>query len=122
MEVKIRDLGGVSAVLDGVVSAGANQVSNLSFQIDEPEKLKAEARAKAIANAKEKAAELKGQVGIKLGRIVNFSEGYSGYPAPMYDSAVKSMESYGGGTGGGPAVPSGENEITVSVMITYQIR
>ncbi len=119
MEVKIRDLSSVSSVLDGVVTAGANQVGNLSFQIDEPEKLKAEARAKAIADAKKKADELKGQVGIKLGRIVNFSEGITGYPVPMYESSMKGM---GGIGGGGPSVPSGENEITINVTLTYQIK
>lgn len=121
LEVKIRDLGNVSFVLDGVVTAGANQVSNLSFEIENPEKLKAEARAKAIEDAKSKAKELKSQLGINLGRIINFSEGISGYPVPMmYDSSMKSM-----GMGGGPitpSVPSGENEITVDVTITYQIK
>lgn len=120
IEVKIRDLGNVSSILDGVVTAGANQVGNLNFKIDDPEKLKAEARAKAIADAKKKAGELKGQVGIKLGKIVNFSEGVAGYPVPMYETMAKGM---GGGIGGGgPSLPSGENEITVDVTITYQIK
>ncbi len=120
IEVKVRDLGSVSSILDGVVTAGANQVGNLNFKIDDPEKLKAEARAEAIADAKKKAGELKDQVGIKLGKIVNFSEGVMGYPVPMYES---SMLGKGGGVGGGgPSVPSGENEITVDVTITYQIK
>lgn len=119
MEVKIRDLDKVSNILDGVVSAGANQVNGLSFEIDNPDALKAEARAKAIADAKKKANELKSQVGISLGKIVNFSENTGGYPVPMYyDAKVGGM----GGGAGGPSVPTGENEITVSVIITYQIR
>ena len=120
IEIKIRNLDNVSLVLDGVVTAGANQIGNLNFKIDDPEKLKAEARTKAIADAKKKAGELKDQVGIKLGKIVNFSEGVMGYPVPMYES---SMLGKGGGVGGGgPSVPSGESEITVNVMITYQIK
>ena len=120
MQVKIRDLDNASKILDGIVAAGTNQVNSLSFEIDEPEKLKAEARANAIADAKKKAGELKDQVGIRLGKIVSFSEGVSGYPYPvpiMYES--KGM---GGGVGGGPSVPSGENEITVNVTLTYQIK
>jgi hypothetical protein len=118
VRVKIRDLGNVSPILDGIVAAGVNQVNNLSFEIDEPEKLKAEARAEAIADAKKKAGELKDQIGVKLGRIVNFSEGVSGYPMPVYGAMA--LEKAGGG--GGPSVPSGENEITVNVTITYQIK
>ena len=119
MEVKVRDLDKVSNILDGVVSAGANVVNQLSFEIDSPEALKAEARTKAIADAKKKANELKSQVGISLGKIVNFSENTGGYPIPVYfDAQVKGM----GGGDGGPSVPTGENEITVNVIITYQIK
>jgi uncharacterized protein len=118
-QVKIRNLENVSKVLDGVVTAGVNQVNNLQFTIDEPEKLKAEARTKAIAAAKAKADELKGQIGLKLGRIVNFSENVGGYVVPMmYDT--KAMSS--GMGGGGPEIATGENEITISVTLTYQIR
>src|SRR3989338_2376618 len=73
MEVRIRDLDKVSNILDGIVASGANQVSQLSFEIDNPDALKSEARAKAIADAKSKANELKSQVGISLGKIINFS-------------------------------------------------
>lgn len=119
MEVKVRDLSKVSNVLDGVVSAGANQINGLSFEIDNPEALKAEARGKAIADAKKKASELKNQVGISLGKIVNFSENTGGYPMPIYyDTKGMGM----GGGGGGPSVPTGENEITVNISITYQIK
>jgi len=122
IEVKVRDLGSVSSVLDGVVTAGANQVGGLVFKIDDPEKLKEQARELAIKDAKDKANSLKSQLGIRLGRIINFSEGVIGYPVPMpmYDSAL--MVRGGGVGGGGPSVPTGENEITVDVTITYQIK
>ena len=120
LEVKIRDLEKVSNILDGVVGAGANQVNGLSFEIDNPEELKTEARKKAIEDAKKKADELEGQVGIRLGKIINFSENTGGYPIPMYDTMK--MEGRGMGGGGGPSVPTGENEIVVSVYLTYQIK
>ncbi len=120
IEVKIRNLDNVSEILDGAVTAGVNQVGQLSFQIDNPEALKDQARTKAITDAKNKADNLKNQLGIKLGRIVNFSEGTNGYPVPMYESAM--LGKGGGVGGGGPSVPSGENEITVDVTITYQIK
>src|SRR3990167_7993 len=119
LEIKVRNLDNVSNILDGVVTAGANQVNGLSFEIDNPEALKTEARAKAIADAKKKANELQSQVGISLGKIVNFSENTSGYPVPIYYDA-KGMGM--GGGGGGPSVPTGENEISVNVSITYQIK
>lgn len=119
-EVKIRDLEKVSAVLDGIVSAGANQIYNLSFQIDNQEKLKDQAREMAIKDAKDKANNLRKQLGIKLGKIVNFSENGSGWP-PIYFEA-KAMNGGIGGGGVEPSIPSGENEITINVTITYQIK
>ncbi len=120
IEVKVRDLDKVSNILDGIVAAGANQVNQLSFEIDNPDALKAEARKKAIDDAKQKAKELEDQLGIDLGKIVNFSESTGGYPIPIYYDAK--LEGRGMGGGGGPSVPTGENEINVSVMITYQIK
>jgi len=119
MEVKIRILEEVSGILDGIVSAGVNQVNNLSFEIDDPEKLKSDARKMAIADAKKKARELEKELGIDLGKIINFSESAGGFPTPIYLEAKGGM---GGGGDGGPSVPSGENEISVNVYLTYQIK
>ena len=119
LEVKIRDLANVSKILDGVVTAGVNQVNSLSFQVDDPEKLKAEARELAIKDAKRKANTLQSQLDIRLGHIVNFTEGYTGVPVPVYYDKALSAAGIGGG---GPEVPAGENDITVTVQITYQIK
>ena len=118
MEVKVRDLGKVSSILDGVVSAGVNQVNSLSFEIDEPEKLKAEARQKAIEDARSKTDELEDQLGVKLGKIVNFSESIGGFPGPIFYERALDV----GMGGGGPSVPTGENEVVVNVTLTYQIK
>lgn len=117
-EVKIRDLEKISTVLDGLVTQGANQVNNLGFQIDDIEKVKDEARALAIKDAKEKANSLKRQIGIRLGKIVNYSEG-GGYPIYMLKAETADGR---GGEVPGPSIPAGENEIVVNVTITYQIK
>ena len=116
-QITIRDLDNANKILDGVVSAGVNQVDQLQFDIDDPEELKAQAREKAIAAAKEKAKGLESQIDIDLGDIVNFQENVGGYPGPYYDKIQT-----GGGMGGGPSLPTGENEIVVSVTLTFQIK
>jgi hypothetical protein len=122
IQVKIRDLEKASTILDGVVATGVNSISDLSFQIDEPEKLKEEARAKAIADAKAKASILQKQLGIRLGRIISFNEG-GGYPMYMRAEVMSKDAGYGmGGDGPVPSLPAGENEINVNVTITYQIK
>lgn len=117
-QVKIRDLDKASEIVDGLVTAGANDITQLQFAIDDLEKLKEEARALAIADAKEKAEKLEDQTGIRLEKIINFFENASGYPIPYY---AKTLEA-GGRGGEGPSLPSGENEIVINVTLTYQIK
>lgn len=121
LTVKIRDIDQANDILDGVVAAGANQVNSLSFQIDKPDELKADARKKAIADANEKAEELEDELGIDLGRIVSFNESTNDY-YPLRYAKDSAMGMGGGGAVPAPELPAGENEITVNVSITYQIK
>lgn len=118
--VTIRDLDNADTVLSGVVAAGVNQVEQLQFALEDPDKVQAEARAEAVANARAKAKQLESQVGIHLGKIVNFQENSGGYPMPMYALARTSAEKLDSGVA--PSLPAGENEVVISVSVTYQIK
>lgn len=118
LAVKIRDLVKISAIIDGAVSRGANQVGNIQFVIDDPEKLKEEARLKAIENAKERAQSVAEATGLKLGKIVSFSE-TSSPPPPILRQF---------GLGGvleetaAPEIEKGSLEIKVNVLVTFELR
>lgn len=122
VRVKVRDIDNASAVIEAGTSAGSNQVGSINFTMDDPEELRSRAREEAIAEAKEKAKVLADQLGVRLGEIKSFSEGYGGgYPVPMYyDRAVMNV-------GGGAdeqmkaALPAGEQEVVVNVSITYEL-
>jgi uncharacterized protein YggE len=115
LQVKIRDLGRIGDIIQGATDNGANQVGSLQFTIDNQDELKKEAREQAIKKAKAKAKELTSQLGVKLGRITNFSEGSS---APRYYGLM--AEAMGGG-GEDLQIETGENKITVTVSLTYEI-
>src|SRR3989338_678235 len=88
VRIKIRDLGKIGTMLSSVGASGANQVSGVSFTIDEPEALRQQAREKALDNAREKAEALAKRAGVKLGKIVSFSESGGGAPpVPYYGRA-----------------------------------
>ncbi len=123
LSVKIHDLDKVSDALDLVGSLGLDNVSGPSFGLSEElsEKTTREAREEAIEKAKTKASELAELSGMKLGRIVNISEGsMGGYPVPMYsrDMAVSSTMEAKVET----PVEAGSSEVVVSVTLSYETR
>lgn len=119
IEVKIRKVDDASKIIDGLNKIGVSNMYGPSMSIDDEESLKAEARKKAIADAKQKAETLERDLGVNLGKIISFSEGGGYYPI-VYDKAV-TLE-----VGGAPSVPSeipkGENTISSDVTITFEIR
>ena len=117
LQVKIRDMEKIGNIIEGATAAGVNQVGNLQFTIDKQDELKAEARTQAIDKAKAKAKELASQLGVNLVRITNFSE--SSVLPRYYDLRFEEM--VGMGVAEAPQIETGENKITVTVTITYEI-
>jgi uncharacterized protein YggE len=114
VNVTIRDLDQVSAVLDAVIEAGANNIWGVSFGLENEDAAIADARSKAIADAKARAEALAELGGVELGPVMSISEVIGGgafAQTVMLESAVK---------GGGPISP-GELEIGYQVQVTYYI-
>ncbi|MFA7654066.1 MAG: SIMPL domain-containing protein [Candidatus Magasanikbacteria bacterium] len=120
--IKIRDLSKITQVLNLAGKYGATQISGLSFTIDDPENLKAQAREKALADAQQKAVKLSNALGVKLMAVMNYNE-YEGsnsyYP-------VKAVSAYGMGGGAvvdvaPEAVSAGSRDVVMNVNITYEI-
>ena len=118
LDVKVRQMDKVSAIIEAAGVIGLNQVGNLTFAIDNPEALKQQARELAIAQAKEKAESLSKVVGVKLGKIIFFSESSNDNPQPPVYSLNKVAEGMGGAA---PAVEAGSNEIIIIATVEYEI-
>ena len=123
LRIKVRDTDKAPKILGAMSNFGASNVSTLSFEIDDKDKLKEEARAKAIQDAKAKAKRLAEELGVDLVRVVGFSENaFSGAPRPVYrmakmlDGAVESAPDYEA------ELPLGENKIISNVSIEFEIR
>jgi hypothetical protein len=72
--VFVRDLDKLGDVLDDVVSAGANQVQGLAFEVSKEDTLKDDARKEAIANALRRAKLLATAAGAEVGEVLQISE------------------------------------------------
>lgn len=121
IRVKIRDFTKIGDILSVATTKGANEIGSLQFTIDDPEQYRQEARAKAIAKAKDNAQNLAKESGIKLGKIINVYE--NNYYAPSAYDAIKGM---GGASielaSVSPTIEAGQQEISITVNLTYRVK
>jgi hypothetical protein len=116
--VTVRDLNGLGNLLDSVISAGANSINSVQFDVaDKTEALK-EARAKAVEDAKLQAQELAEAAGVSLGEIQNIS---------FYENTAYPMDMGKGGGGGydtAASVPIQPGQLTIAVTVSavYSIK
>lgn len=116
--IKVRNLDKVNEVIDAATGNGANQISGLSFDVEDKTKVENEARQKAVSEAKKKAEQAAKIAGFKLGRIINYSENFQGQPRPVPMMALDANKAVGSPT----QVEPGSSEITVNVTLSYEIR
>ncbi len=120
VSVKIRDFKLIGDVLSGVVSNGANSVSQLNFTLDDPASAENVARTEAIAKAKEKAALVARAGGFDVGRLLGIEEG--GYLPQVYyakGAAVGMVADIEAAPA--PTIEPGSQEVRVSVTLRYEI-
>ncbi|MFZ5391492.1 MAG: SIMPL domain-containing protein [Patescibacteria group bacterium] len=120
VEVKIRQLDKASQALGGALEKGANQIGQLNFTVDNPEQLQNEARLKAIAQAKQKAADLAEAAGVNLGKVRTFSENINS-PTPYRSYLSQDMAYTESAKVVAPQVEAGSQEIVVRVNISFEI-
>lgn len=121
VEVKIRDFEVIGTVLGGVVEAGANTVSSLRFEIDNPTDLEDAARNEAIEKAMEKAHGIAQAGNFSVGKLLSISEGYTSYPqsrnfgfAESDEMSLSKMSA--------PQIEAGSKDIKTTITLTYEIR
>jgi len=119
--VKVKDTTLLPQVMTAATSAGANQVIGTNYSVDNPEVYREKARDEAIANAKEQAKKLAGELGIKLGKVVNMVEATNNTgPFPMYERAYD--VGLGGSNAVTPDLQPGSQTITSTVTLYFDKR
>ncbi|MCS7011484.1 MAG: SIMPL domain-containing protein [Anaerolineales bacterium] len=116
VSITIRDLSKVGALLNEAVSAGANNINSLSFDVADKSEALSQARQKALENANALAQELAAKAGLKVGPVVSI----------VY-SDVSPVPYYGIGSGGGAEaslnvpIEPGKLQISATVTVTYEL-
>ena len=120
VSVKVRKLESVGTLLEGLGKLGVQNVNGPNFALEDINTGPDAARADAIANARSQAQLLAGQLGVRLGKIVNFSESNGGYNYPMMNQSAGMYAKDAAAPA--PQIAAGENSYSASVSITYEIR
>lgn len=117
IEVKIRDFEKIGELLNGIVNKGVNEISQLSFEIDDLTISQNEARNQAIVKAKEKAESIAQTAGFRLGRLLSVEENSGQIP---YYKTLRT-EAVDMGASAIPTIEPGSQETNISISLTYEI-
>ena len=120
VNVLIRNLDDVGAVLDASIKAGANSIYGVEFLLDDPTAARSAARGMAVENAAATALELAELSGVGVGRIVSISE-VIGSNGGFYSNQ---FAQYSTGLGGGnleTPIEAGQLRLTMQLQVTYEL-
>lgn len=118
--VKVRNLDDLGAVLDAVVTAGANNINNIRFEIDPTRQTGAynQALQAAIEDALTTAELMASAAGVQLVDVQTISASSGGI---VEQFEVRSLSVAADSFASAPISP-GENEVTVTVFVVYEIQ
>ncbi|MFF0815308.1 SIMPL domain-containing protein [Rhodococcus sp. NPDC003318] len=112
----VHAIDGAGALIDGAAAAAGDavRVQQLSFSIGDDSALRAEARAKAVRQAKAQAGQIADAAGVELGGVRSISEIAAATPAPVPGRVMSDQAA------AAPVEP-GTQELTVTVAVVYDI-
>lgn len=122
IDVKVRDTAKAGDVLQKLGTLGVQNISGPNFMVDDDGKVQAEAREEAIKDARDRAELLAKQLGVRLGKVMSFSESGGAIPYYAYGKGGAGFDTAVAQSAPAPTLPTGENETNVTVTITYEIR
>lgn len=90
--VCVRRIETAGVVIGAALAAGANQAGGIQFDVENHQPLEDQARARAVADAVHRAAELGRLSGVKVGKVLSISEGeMPDVQQPMYGAKAASF-------------------------------
>jgi uncharacterized protein YggE len=116
VRVEVRNLADLGKVLDALVQAGSNQVSGVSFGIDDPTGVLNQARNRAIADARSRAELYVQAAGVRLGKVLTISEQPIELPQPRHFGLSLAKEAVSS-----VPVATGEQEFRARIHMVFAL-
>ncbi len=117
LKVTVRDLTKVADVIDNSVTAGATTIQGVSFRLDDPKTVEAQARQLAMTDARAKADALAQAAGVSIKGVASINETTVSSPitysaGAMADKAAAQVST---------PIQTGTTDITIEVTVSYLI-
>ncbi len=120
INIFVKDINLVSDVIDTSLKNGANQLSSLSYGVNDTELAEKQAKILAMQQAQEAARVLAGTAGSKLGKVLSISESNGNYfpkARLMKAEAIDELFSDSVAT----PVSAGKTTVTVTVDAVFEL-
>ena len=116
VEVTVRDLAALGAVVDGALGAGATSLDGLAFRVEDPSEAEEAARTAAVEQARSRAEVLAAAADVRLAGVSDIVEGGAPPAWPMPKAARLTMAA-----DASTPIEAGATEIAVTVTVTFRI-
>lgn len=113
INVTTRDLTGVGQIIDAAMTAGANQVQGVLFDIEDKQAMQLKALANAVEQGVAKAEIMAQSAGVTLGGIATMNENYSSYAPMVATMALRSDAAMG------TTISPGDVQVTATVNLEF---
>ena len=114
LRLTVRDVKRLGEIVDQAIALGANQISQIAFDVADPERLKDEARRQAMENARRRGELYAKAAGAQLGAVLRIAEG-----SALLDLAGGVAVRY---AGHGVHIEAGTRRLEVQVSVVYALR
>ena len=116
VHITVRQRQELGNILDKMITLGANQINGISFAIDKPQKLRDEARKRAVEDALRKVKIYVAATNSKLGRIISISEGQTRPPIRQFVQRAEALSARVD-----VPIEAGEQTLSIRVNITWEL-
>lgn len=119
--VTYRDLSNIGKLLDDASAAGANNIQNIRFSVENPDQYEALVIEKAMANADLKAGAIAQASKRSLGMVLNVTQG--NYSDPIVYAQAEMMKlATSADSAASTSIESGEVKVTTELSVQYEMK
>ena len=118
MTFVLKDLTNYDNIMSGLYDLGLNRVDGVIFTTPNQNDNAIEAKRRAVANARETASAIAGELGVSLGAVSSVSD--ASYGVPVFTTAALAEDS-SAGAGSGPSISGGSLTYGASITVAFEI-